>query len=215
MPPPSSPSLPPLILGQVPKTARGFLPPEPGLDSSGYVAARPVNVHWRKRSVEEMSEEDRAVGAWSGAGPRSIGSSSSTSMPISDSRMAGSLTPALSDGTGSPLKVCQLCLMEHLATSPMPCDGQVPVSPHHGIPISDSSYRDTIQKSLTIHSADSRCFFSLFLLLSMLQNTGEMGWGRGEATHPPVQIPYHQITGVNPMLLEAFQLKPIPSVSFW
>eukprot|EP00731_Ephydatia_muelleri_P029429 Em0020g1073a len=114
----------------VPRTPRGFLPPDTGLEPSGYVPARPVKMHWRKRSGEEMSEEDRAVGA----------------------------------------------------------GAKVPVSPRHGVPISDSSYRDAILKSLAIHSADSRCFFSLFLLLSMLQNSG-----------------------INPMLLEAFQLKPVPS----
>eukprot|EP00731_Ephydatia_muelleri_P029434 Em0020g1078a len=144
----------------VPRTPRGFLPPDTGLEPSGYVPARPVKMHWRKRSGEEMSEEDRAVGA----GPRSIGSSSSMSMPLSDGTR-GYLTPGLGD---SPPKV--------------------PVSPRHGVPISDSSYRDAILKSLAIHSADSRCFFSLFLLLSMLQNSG-----------------------INPMLLEAFQLKPVPS----
>ena len=154
-------------------------------------------MHWRKRSGEEMSEEDRAVGA----GPRSIGSSSSMSMPLSDGTR-GSLTPGLGD---SPPKVCP---MECLATSSpchviIRCLSVLAMASLYRTPLIEMPFSSPWLSTLQIRDVSSLSFSSY--LCCRIQ-VGYLYHYRS------LNMAY--LTGINPMLLEAFQLKLVPSVSF-
>ena len=126
---------------QVHRTARGFLPPDTGLEpTTGYVPARPVKIHWRKRSVDEMemNEEGRVVGVGPRAGPDHsyVNSTSSTGTPSSDGTRDSLVTGAgLSDvgESGSPIKVRWLQCLPACSHLLYPSDVHQSMPHHHYI----------------------------------------------------------------------------------
>lgn len=71
-------------------------------------------------------------------------------------------------------------------------------------------FLDVLMNALSVRNDDSRCLFTLSLLLAMIQNEGACSNNLVLWTN--FHCCLHNL-GVHPKLLEAFSLKPLPPVS--